>query len=129
MTKTDPEAAMRQVLDGLATADAATLRALAAPDVRWLEERTGEWKEGVDGLIESARAASEGTSNFRVDVGDVRTIHLGDHAIVSAGLTFSFEYGGSPFTIPCPSTFVFEPADGGWRLVYQHTMGMSSGGG
>jgi hypothetical protein len=45
-------------------ADAPALRAHAAPDVRWLEERTGEWKLGVDGLIESARASAEGTTNF-----------------------------------------------------------------
>jgi ketosteroid isomerase-like protein len=127
-TVATPEAAMRDVLDGMVNADAGALRALAAPDVRWLEERSGEWKDGVDGLIESARAAMEGTTDFGYEVGDVRTIELGGHAIVSAGLTFAFEYGGMPFRIACPATFVFAAADGTWRLVYQHTLAMPPAG-
>ena len=124
MATGSPEAAMRAVLDGLVTLDASALRMHAAPDVRWLEERTGEWKEGVEGLIDSARASAEGTANFGVEVGDVQTTELGSTAVVSAGLTFSFDYDGAHYRIACPATFVFSAGDDGWRLVHQHTLGM-----
>jgi ketosteroid isomerase-like protein len=124
MATETPEAAMRAVLDGLVSPDPSILRALAAPDVRWLEERTGEWKHGVDGLIESARASAEGTTDFGVQVGDVQTTELGAAAVVSAGLTFSFAYEGARYRIACPATFVFTADGDGWRLVHQHTLGM-----
>jgi ketosteroid isomerase-like protein len=124
MATVTPEAALRTVLDALVTADAAALRARATPDVRWLEERTGEWRQGIDGLIESARASAEGTTEFGVEVGDVQTTELGAAAVVSAGLTFSFVYEGARYRIACPATFVFIPDGDGWRLVHQHTLGM-----
>ena len=128
MTATTPEATMRAVLEGITQVDEAALRALAVADVRWLEERTGEWKEGVDGLIESARASAAGTTGFGVEVGDVRTIELGNNAIVSAGLTFAFDYEGQHYRIACPATFVFAAVADGWRLVYQHTLAMPPAG-
>jgi ketosteroid isomerase-like protein len=102
--------------------DVQRLRELCHPQVRWLDERSGEWQTGVDPLIDYTRAAMEGASEMRAEFLDPETYEAGDQAVVSGRLVYHATWGGEQYEIPCPVTFVSRRTADGWRVIYEHAL-------
>ena len=113
---------VREFLDVFESGDVERLRELCDPQVRWLNERSGEWEAGVEPLIEYNRAALEGANGMRAELLDPETYEAGDQAVVSGRLVFHATWGGEQYEIPCPSTFVARRTGDGWRIIYEHAL-------
>jgi ketosteroid isomerase-like protein len=93
-----------------------------APDVRWLDEHSGQWRTGAAEMIGTYREQMTATGDAWVDLGDLRAVELGDTGIVSSTLTFGGTYEGEPFALPCPATFILRRTGDEWRIVHFHTL-------
>lgn len=122
LTTRSPMEAVRRFLAVFEDGNLELMRDLCDPDVRWLDERTGDWQSGVESLIESTRSAMEGASAMRAELRDAATIDAGDHAVVSGLLLYQATWDGQSYEIPCPTTFVLRRDGETWRVVYQHAM-------
>jgi hypothetical protein len=98
------------------------LRELCDPQVRWLNERTGEWETGVEPLIDYNRAAMEGASEMRAELLDPASFESADQAAVSGRLVFHAVWDGQAYVIPCPTTFVLRRDGDDWKVIYEHAL-------
>lgn len=120
MTRSTAEV-VSQTLTSLVAGDPSAAEALA-PDVRWLDEHSGQWRTGAAEMIGTYRERMTAIGEAWVDVGDLRAVELGDTGIVSSTLTFGGTSAGEPFRFPCPGTFVLRRTGDEWRIVHFHTL-------
>jgi uncharacterized protein (TIGR02246 family) len=128
-----PAASPQQTVDALFAAldalDVDALGALFATEPQGVDELSGGWRRGRDGLRQYlAEVKESGIGDVRSRRSDVYTLDWGDTALVTLVLDQSYTLGGERHSLHAPTSLVLRREDGAWRIALVHSVPLPEAG-
>jgi uncharacterized protein (TIGR02246 family) len=120
-------ASPRETVDALLTAfdalDFDAMRPLFAADVQGVDELSGGWRRGREGLdAYIASVAEAGVSDVRSTRSDEHVTEWGDTAVVTLVVDQTYMLGGERQSVHAPTSVVLRREDRAWRVVLVHAV-------
>ena len=126
ITAVDFKAETRKLFRLFDKLDFGKLQDMFADDVQGVDEISGGWIRGKDGLEGYFDTLGEmGVGNIHSTSSDFAVKHWDDVALVTCMLAQTYSVGEEPVAITSPVSIVFKHAKGAWKVALVHAVPLS----